>query len=339
MPRPDRRLLEARVRLNRLAIGGWSAQTLFAANELGVFGLLSERGPLTGDEVAQALGTDPDSTLRLLGALAAIDLLDHDGDKFSNSLAAESYLVPGRPESMTTWVSLIGSWAQTFGKLPESVRTGEPAEVPEEKLGGSSDYTRKFIIGMHDYAMGPGRELARHLDLAGRTRLLDVGGGPGTYSILLAEANPGLSATVFDLPDVVEIASEVIEQHGLSDRVATTAGDYHSDEFPRGFEAVLVSNTLHQEDWESCRRILDQAYESVEPGGLAVVHAMFLNDRGDGPVWPALHNLLMLLVYRGGRAYSAEQTFQMMEESGFENPQLHRMSPFNAGSFVTATRP
>jgi cyclopropane fatty-acyl-phospholipid synthase-like methyltransferase len=186
--------------------------------------------------------------------------------------------------------------------------------------------------------MGPGRELADHLDLGGRTRLLDVGGGPGTYAILLAEQNPALSCVVFDLPDVVEIADEIIARHGLADRVSTMAGDYSSDDLPRGFQVALVSNVLHQEDWDSCRRILDQAYASVEPGGLLVVHAMFLNDRGDGPVWPALHNLLMLLVYRGGRAYSVEQTYRMLEESGFEQPQLHSMSLFNAGSFVTATR-
>jgi hypothetical protein len=144
---------------------------------------------------------------------------------------------------------------------------------------------------------------------------------------------------VFDLPDVIAIADEVIERHGLADRVSTTPGDYHSDAFPDGHDAVLVSNTLHQEDWESCRRILDQAHSSLEPGGLVVVHAMFLNERGDGPVWPALHNLLMLLVYRGGRAYSVDETFRMLTESGFENPEHHQMSPFTAGSFVTATRP
>jgi ubiquinone/menaquinone biosynthesis C-methylase UbiE len=336
--RADRRLLEARIRLNRLAIGGWSAQVLFAANEIGVFELLSKNGAMSAEEVARELGTDGDATRRLLGALAAIDLVVHENDDFSNALVAESYLVPDRPESMVTWVSLFGGWNQTFANLAESVRSGEPAEVPEEHLGGSADYTRRFIIGMHDYAIGPGRELARHLDLDGRTRLLDVGGGPGTYSILLAEQHPDITCVIFDLPDVVEIAQEVVASHGLADRVSTAAGDYHSDEFPRGYDIVLVSNTLHQEDWDSCRRILDQVYESLEPGGLVVVHAMFLNESGDGPVWPALHNLLMLLVYRGGRAYTAEQTFQMLTESGFENPELHRMSPFNAGSFVTATR-
>lgn len=335
----DRRRIQERVKLNRLAIGGWSAQALFAANELGVFDLLGSGRSLSAAEVAAELGTDEDSTARLLGALVAIDLLEHDGERFANGLAAEEFLVSGRPESLATWVSLLGGWNQTFGKLAESVRSGDPAEVPEEKLGQSEEYTRRFIIGMHDYAIGPGKELARHLDLGGRRRLLDPGGGPGTYSILLAEANPELECVVFDLPEVVAIADEVIADHGLQERVGTVAGSYHEDDFPAGFDAALVSNTLHQEDWDTCVSILRKAHDSLEPGGLGVVHAMFLNERGDGPVWPALHNLLMLLVYRGGRAYSVEQTFRMLEEAGFENPEHHRMSPFNAGSFVTAVRP
>ena len=334
----DRGRIQARVRLNRLAIGGWAAQSLFAANELGVFELLRDGRELTATEVADELGTDADSTQRLLGALVAIQLLEHRGARFANGLAAEEFLVPGRPESLATWVALIGGWNQTFANLSEAVRSGEPAEVPEDHLGDSPEYTRRFIIGMHDYAIGPGRELARHLDLSGRRRLLDPGGGPGTYSILLAEANPELSCVVFDLPEVVAIAREVVAEHGLTDRVGTVAGDYHSDDFPNGFDVALVSNTLHQEDWETCVGILRKAYEALEPGGLGVVHAMFLNDRGDGPLWPALHNLLMLLVYRGGRAYSVEQTFEMMEEAGFRDPEVHRMSPFNAGSFVTAVR-
>jgi ubiquinone/menaquinone biosynthesis C-methylase UbiE len=334
-----RRRIAERVRLNRLAIGGWAGQVLFAANELGVFDLLSARGELSADELAAGLGADADATRRLLGALVAVDLVEHRGERFANAFAAQEYLVSGRPESLATWVSLIGRWNRTFSALPQSVRSGQPAEVPEEHLGRSADYTRDFIVGMHDYAIGPGRELARYLDLEGRERLLDVGGGPGTYSILLAHANPTLRCVVFDLKEVVAIAEEIVAEEELGERISTTAGDYHTDDFPTGFDSVLVSNVLHQEDWDTCRQILAKAHTSLQPGGLVVVHAMFLNERGDGPLWPALHNLLMLLVYRGGRAYSVEQTYQMLEEAGFSDPQIHRMSPFNAGSFVTALRP
>ncbi|MFZ6004343.1 MAG: methyltransferase [Actinomycetota bacterium] len=340
MGRSRRRRINERLRLNRLAIGGWAAQSLFAANELGLFDLLARKGPLDAAAVAGELGTDVDSTRRLLGALTAIDLLKHvDGDRFENTYGTNEFLVPGKAESMTTWVSLIGQWNQTFAKLPESVRTGEPAEVPEEHLGQSDDYTRRFIIGMHDYAVGFGRELARHLDLSGSRRLLDIGGGPGTYSVLLAEANPDLRCTVFDLPEVVAIAREVIAEHGLSDRIDTASGDYHTDQPPGGYDTALVSNTLHQEDDDTCVSVLRKAHDALEPGGMCVVHAMFLNEEGDGPLWPALHNLLMLLVYRGGRAYSVGQTEAQLIAAGFADPEHHRMSFFNAGSFVTARKP
>jgi len=336
---PDRRLLQARTRLNRLAIGGWAAQSLFAANELGVFDVLSSGGSMSAAEVAAELGTDQDATRRLLGGLVAVELVEHEGEKFRNGMAAEAYLVRERPESMAGWVSLIGSWNQTFGKLPESVRTGEPAELPEDHLGQSPEYTRQFIIGMHGYAIGPGRELARSLDLAGRSSLLDVGGGPGTYSLLLAEANEGLRCTVWDLPPVVAIAEEVIADHGLSGRVQTTAGDYHADAFPPGHDAILISNTLHQEDWETCVAILRKAYDALPSSGLVVVQAMFLNESGDGPVWPALLNLLLLMIARGGRNYSVGQTFEMLRAAGFGDPEHHTTSVLNAASYVTATRP
>jgi SAM-dependent methyltransferase len=336
--RGDRRRIQERVRLNRLAIGGWAAQCLFAANELGLFDLLSSRGPSTPVEVAAELGTDEDAITRLLGALVAVDLVEHQEGRFANASGTEEFLVSGQAESLATWVTLIGRWNRTFAELPEAVRTGRAVEVPEEHLGESAPYTRDFILGMHDYAIGPGRELARHLDLDGHCRLLDVGGGPGTYSILLAEENPSLTCCVFDLPEVVEIADEVIVRHRLQDRVSTLPGDYHSDSFPAGFDAVLVSNVLHQEGWDSCVAILGKARAALRPGGLVVIHAMFLNERGDGPLWPALHNLLMLLVYHRGRSYSVEQTYRMLEEAGFEDSDVHRMSPFNAGSFVTARR-
>lgn len=335
----ERARIDARLRLTRLAIGGWAAQTLFAANELGIFEILNDLGSATADEVATKVGADTDATRRLLGALVAAGVLEHNAERFMNGLAAREFLVSGKPESMATWLSLIQTWNRTFGMLPDSVRSGRPAEIPEEHLGESEEYTREFILGMHDYAMGPGRELARHLDLADRRRLLDVGGGPGTYSILLAEANPDLECTVLDLPAVVQIAEEVIERHGLRDRVSTVGADYHTDAFPGGYDVVLVSNTLHQEDDESCHRILSEAYGALGPGGICVVHAMPMNEGRDGPLWPALHNLLMLLVYRGGRAYTVGQYSDQLRAAGFRDPRHHAMSTFNAGSYIVAERP
>jgi hypothetical protein len=71
-------------------------------------------------------------------------------------------------------------------------------------------------MAMHEMALGgEAQELADNLDLAGRKKLFDVGGGPGTYSIFLCKANPMLRAIVFDLPEAIEIAREVIKSSGM----------------------------------------------------------------------------------------------------------------------------
>lgn len=144
---------------------------------------------------------------------------------------------------------------------------------------------------------------------------------------------------MFDLPSVLAVAEEVIERQWLKERVDTSPGDYRVDALPRGFDLVLVSDTLHQEDEESCLRILKEARSSLIPGGICVIHAMPLNETQDGPLWPALHNLLMLLVYRGGRAYTVGQYCDQLLAAGFENPVHQDMSTYNAGSYIVAVRP
>jgi 3-hydroxy-5-methyl-1-naphthoate 3-O-methyltransferase len=335
---PRRRRLEARLRLTRLALGGWAAQALFVATELGIFDHLNRLGPSTAKEIAAELGTDDEATRRLLGALVASGLLEHPGDRFANSDAAQELLISGVPESMYGWIRLMGTWNRTFAGLRESVRTGEPTGSPGGDPSAPRGHMREYILGMHDYAMGPGRELARYLDLGGRTRLLDVGGGPGTYAILLAEKNPELTAVVFDLPEVVAIAEEVIADHGLAGRVTVHPGDYTADPIPGGFDAVLISNTLHQEDEATCVRILEKTREALEPGGICVIHAMPLNETEDGPLWPSLLNLMLQVVSRG-KAYTVAEYAEQLTRAGFTDPAPGTMSTHNAGLFIVGHRP
>ena len=59
---------------------------------------------------------------------------------------------------------------------------------------------------MHERALGIARALVGSLDLNGRRAMLDVGGGPGTYSVLLTERFPGLKSEVLELPGVAAVA-------------------------------------------------------------------------------------------------------------------------------------
>ena len=98
----------------------------------------------------------------------------------------------------------------------------------EAYLGDNPVRTRTFVQAMHERALGVARALVGILDLQGRRSMLDVGGGPGTYSVLLTERFPGLTAEVLELPGVAAVARELVAAAGASDRVVLRDGDYHS---------------------------------------------------------------------------------------------------------------
>ena len=104
-----------------------------------------------------------------------------------------------------------------------------------EKIGGSFEdpEDRKAFIGaMHVAGRRHAPAIVRRVEPGPARRLLDVGGGSGTYTIAFLEASPEMSATLFDLPEVVEMARERITEAGLLDRVTITPGNFHADPLP-----------------------------------------------------------------------------------------------------------
>ena len=128
---------------------------------------------------------------------------------------------------------------------------------------------------MHERALGIARALVPMLDLTGRRAMLDVGGGPGTYSVLLTERFPGLRAEVIELPGVAAVARELVAAAGASERVVLRDGDYHSADFGSGKDVVLMSGMFHRETGQACRGLIERAAACLNPGGLLVVSDVF----------------------------------------------------------------
>jgi len=334
MRRRDSELLS---QLIQMAVGYWRSQVLFSANELGIFNILSN-GKKTSEELAGLCKSSADYTDRLLNACAALGLVHKANGRFQNVQLTETFLVESKPQYMGNWIRLMSTWYSPWGRLAEAIRTGEPVEDPLEHLGRRSEYMCHFVMAMHEYGMGPGKEMCEQLDLMGKRSLLDVGGGAGTYSILLAQKYPQLQPVVFDLPPVVDLAKEVISTFGLSDRIAVRKGDYLVDDLGSGYDVVILSNVLHQEDPESCKLVLQKAYDALVNEGLLVVKGSFLNASKDGPVWPTLQSLMLALVYQGGRTYSLEESLAMLNETGFSEPEVKKISLLNPESLIVARK-
>ena len=234
-------------RIMRMASAFQESCLLFAASDLGIFKKLKDLETATGDQLARELALNERGARLLLDACTAIGLLHKQDGKYSNSPESAAFLVPGQPGDLSGALRYNRNVYQAWGKVAELARTGAPVEKPELHLGEDEARTRTFVMSMHGKAMATAQQTLACLDVEGRKQLLDVGGGPGTFSALLAKAHPELSCTVLELAPIVAIAKGLLQQQGVGDRVKLLAGDYHTTPFPAGNDVVLFFGMMHQE--------------------------------------------------------------------------------------------
>ncbi len=325
-------------RIIDLANAFYESCVLFAASDLGVFGELAELESADAERIANELATDTRSTRLLLDACVAIGLLEKEGDVYHNSPESSAFLVPNVPGNLTGAIRYNRDVYPAWGNLPELVHTGKPVERPEIHLGEDENRTRTFVLSMHQRAMGIGRAVVPLLDLRDRRQLLDIGGGPGTYSVLLAKAFPALSCTVMDLPEIVQIAEELIAEEGVDDRVKTRAGDYHTTEFPQGNDVVNIFGVLHQESPNTIQDILNRSFNSLTPGGVINIMDMMTGASHTAPKFSALFAVNMALTTEDGWVFSDRELSGWLSTAGFTDIEIEPLPPPMPHWLATACR-
>lgn len=310
-----------------LASAFYGSSILFTASDLGIFACLAKSQQATCEDIVAALSLDPRGARLLLDGCVALQLLAKEGSMYRNTPETAIFLVPGSPGDLSQAIRYNRDVYAAWGSLGNLVRTGKPVERPQIHLGEDPSRTRTFVMSMHGRALGIGRAIVPSLDLSGRKRLLDIGGGPGTYSVLIAQANPGISCTVMDLPPIVAIASELIQQQQMSARVQTIPGDYHTASFPEGNDAIILFGMLHQESEESVRDILRRAYSALTPGGIIYIMDMMTDQTRTAPAFSALFALNMALTAEHGWVFSDAELKSWMEEAGFSDFSVTPVPP------------
>lgn len=300
---------------------------LFAASDLGIFEKLAKAGQATAEEIAGHLGLDCRAAALILNACVAVGLLEKQDGSFRNTAESAVFLVPGSKGDLSSALTYMRDVYPAWGRLASFGRTGKPVESPQLHLGDDETRTRSFVLSMHGKALAIAQPVLAQLSLAGRRQLLDIGGGPGTFSVLLSQAYPELHATVLDLPPVIHIARELIAQQGAADRVQTIPGDYHTTPFPGANDAVLLFGMLHQESAEKIRALLHKAYGAMAPGGLVYVMDMMTDPAHTAPKFSALFAVNMALTADSGWVFSSAELTEWMERAGFADIIVKPLPP------------
>jgi SAM-dependent methyltransferase len=323
-------------RLLGLSGGYWNACTLHAAVKLGIFTLIG-RAPMSADQVAEKLPGDLRGVTMLLNALAALDLLRKENDRYINSDFSVAFLSQESPQYLGHIIMHHHHLVEPWFKLDQGVRTGRPTRA--ENFFEDPVARESFLMGMFNIAMGQAPLISAAVDLSGRRRLLDLGGGPGTYAIHFCLRNPQLQATIYDLATTRPFAEATIRRFGVAERVTFQAGDFLDGPIEGRFDAAWLSQILHGEGPEECQRLIDQAAAALEPGGLILVHEFILNDSLDGPLFPALFSLNMLVNTEKGQSYSEGQIKAMLASAGARDIRRIPVQTPNDSGIIQGTIP
>lgn len=290
-------------------------RVLLSALELDIFTAVGKGA--TAPQVAQKLRANPRSTETFLNSLAAMGALTKREGVFRNTAVTARYFDDASPESRRLPTLHTADMWKAWSNLTESVRAGTGAGY-EEMSDRDNRWTNAFIAAMHHGAMGQAASVVRAVGVKGVSRLLDIGGGSGAYSIAFAQANPALRAEVLDLPKVVPIARKYIEEAGLSDRITTRIGDLRKDDFGRDYDLLFLSAICHMLSPDENRDLLRRCHRALKPGGRVVIRDFVLGPDKTTPKWAALFALNMLVATQGGGCYSEEEYTSWLRAAGFE---------------------
>ena len=320
--------LPPRAAVSQMATGYWASQAVRAMAVLSLADHLAS-GPRTAADLAEATGAHAPSLARLLRALVALGLCERDD-------AGGVYLTPlgeamrsDVPDSARSFVLFITApWVERgWEELPHAVRTGEPT-FPRVHSVGFWDYLAAhpeegalFDAAMSGGASARAEALLAACDLSSVGTVVDVGGGQGRLLAGLLAAVPGLSGVLFDRPEVVAGADEVLRTEGVADRCAVVGGDFFVA-VPPGGDVYVLAQIVH--DWPDAEAlaIFSTCHRAMAPGArLWVIEQVLPPEDDPDPSERAgltLLDLNMLVLFGGGQERTAEEYRQLLGAAGFD---------------------
>jgi len=274
--------------------------------------------------LARELGASADALERLLDSCVALGLIEKQGELYSNSPVAATYLTRSSPHTLAGYIlysdrALYLLW----GNLESAIREG--TDRWKQTFGGQAsifdhffrtdEARRDFLSGMNGFGQLSSPAVVAAFDLGRFCRLVDLGGGTGHLALTACARYPHLQATVFDLPAAIATAREYVGCSTPRSALAFVEGDFFTDPLPEA-DIFALGRVLHDWSEEKVRTLLRKVWERLPPGGALLIAEKLLNDDKTGPV-PALMQSLSMLVCTEGKERTLAEYTALLREAGF----------------------
>lgn len=301
-----RNILEQSQGLKKLWSAYQSSRVLITANNFRVFDFLQKQKTAPG--LAKEINTDVRATGILLDALTGMGLLIKQNNKYRNSSQASRFLVSGSRYYQGDIIKHGETMWDRWTDLDSVLKTGKPSQR-------SRDHDA-FILGMHNISSLKAKEIISAVGLEGVERALDLGGGPGTYSIEMARR--GALVTLFDLPETIKIAKDLLARSPRAAKNMTfLKGDFFINDIGNGYDLIFLSQIVHSFSEKDNILLLRKCRKALNNKGRVVIHEFPINEKRTDPVRSALFAVNMLVNCEGGRTWSSGDMKKWFKKAGF----------------------
>lgn len=303
------------------ARGFMKSRIILTAAELDLFTLIDDSYE-RAEKIAEKFGWDQRALERLMDCLVTFGLLRKEGKIYSLTDESAPYSTKKPASTLPMLLHMKRLW-ETWSGLTDVVKLGPDSES-KPPVPMDMDDRHAFIGAMHAIGRNLSEEIAASLDLNGYRRLLDIGGGSGTYTIAFLKRNPQMRAVLFDLADVIPMARERLSSEGVFERAELKPGDFYKDELPKGCDLALLSAIIHQNGYRQNVDLFVKIYRALDPGGMLLIRDHIMNDERTWPPQGALFAINMLVNTRGGDTYTFNEVEQGLKQAGFNDVRLLR---------------
>ena len=322
--------------LMKLSRDFMGSRILFTGAELNIFDILNQTH-LTVQEISDKIHTDIRATTILLDALAALGLLVKNIDAYQCNSSLAPYLSNDDPNSVMPMILHASHLWYRWSHLTDIVK-GEAIPGSEKGSSFSGAELKAFIGAMHAVSAPHAEPVISGINPDRSKVLLDLGGASGTYTIAFLKNVPEMKATLFDLPEVIELARERLEKEGMLNRVTLVGGDYLRDEIPQGHDLAYLSAVIHSNSPEQNLNLYKKVFRSLISGGRVIIRDHVMESDRTSSQTGAIFAVNMLVATEGGRTYTFDEIRTGLSQAGFNNISLINKSD-RMDAIVEACKP
>lgn len=320
--------------------GALAFQAVNTAVQLNLFTALQQR-PSTPTELAQSLGCQERGVEKLLAALAAIGYVVERDGRYHNSAMTDKWFLQGEMLDMNTALFVFDTFfRELWPHAAHVVRSGERPFNFYDFTANTPGLSHAHQTMMQGNANLVGATVVKKVALPETaSRLLDVGGGHGQFTIHFCQAHPRLTATIMDSEAALETAQQNLDAAQLSDRVDLYTADLWQAAWGTEWDAILLFNLLHHYDLDTNHKLLQKAHAALKPGGKVAIFDQVAGKQF-GTATNAIVQLvgLMYYLFADGRIFTRAELTNLLTNTGFKNIQFHPMRQAPGSSLLVAEK-